>query len=93
MEYQPDFKGMGKFLRGADARRVCTLAAAAHLARSRAIVGKDSHGTANSGHLEHGIGGVKKDRVRVSVVFNGAAVEQQWGRGASRFLTRGFEGA
>jgi hypothetical protein len=92
MRYEPDFRGMSKFLMGSDARRVCTLAAAARLARARALVGKDSGNTAASGRLVHGVGGRRHDRVMVSVVFGGAAVQQQWGRGANRFLTRAFEG-
>lgn len=92
MQYSPSHADMAKFLVGADARRVCTLAAGVALAKARAIVGKDSGNTAASGHIEHGIGGRKNDRVRVSVVFGGAAVQQQFGRGASRFLTRALEG-
>lgn len=95
MQYQPDYRGMGKFLLGPDARRVCTLAAAARLARARALVGKDSGDTAASGRLQHGIGGKRNDRVRVTVVFGGAAVQQQFGNRrspATRFLTRAFEG-
>jgi hypothetical protein len=92
VRYEPDFRGMGKFLMSSDARRVCTLAAAARLARARALVGKDTGDTAASGRLVHGVGGRRNDRAVVSVVFGGAAVQQQWGRGATRFLTRAFEG-
>jgi hypothetical protein len=90
MRYQQ--ADMSAFLMGPDARRVCTLAAGAALAKARAIVGKDSGDTARSGHLQHGIGGRTNDRVRVSVVFGGAAPSQQFGPGASRFLTRALEG-
>lgn len=92
MQYQPDYRGMGKFLMSADARRVCTLAAATGLARARGLVGKDSGNTAASGRLIHGRGGKKNDRVKVSVAFDGAAVQQQFGRRGNRFLTRAFEG-
>lgn len=91
MRYQPNHRGMGEFLRSADARRACTLAAAVGLVRARGIVGKDSGQTAASGRLIHGTGGKKNDRVRVTIAFGGAAVQQQFGRGASRFLTRAFE--
>jgi hypothetical protein len=96
MQYQADYRGMGKFLRGPDARRVCTAAAAAGLTRSRGIVGRDSGETAASGRLVHGIGGRRRDRVLVSIVFGGVAVPLQFGnahRRGTRFLTRGFEGA
>lgn len=91
MEYRRG--NMGAFLKGPDARRVCTLAAGRVLAKARVIVGKNSGETAASGRLEHGYG-IKGDRVRVSVVFGGAAVEEQWGnkrRPASRFLTKALE--
>lgn len=95
MDYRPDFRGMGQFLKGPDARRICTLAAAARLAKARALVGHDSGETAASGRLTHGVGGKKNDRVRVSLEFGGAAVPQQFGNKrtrATRFLTRAFEG-
>lgn len=95
MQYNPNFRGMGVFLKSADARRVCTLAAAARLARARALVAHDSGETAASGRLVHGTGGRKNDRVRVSVAFDGAAVQLQFGNRrttADRFLTRAFEG-
>lgn len=91
MKYTPDHVETGKYLLGSDMRRVCTLAAGRTLATARALVGKESGETAASGRLEHGIGGIKHDRVRVSVTFDGAAVEQQWGTARSRgthFLTR-----
>lgn len=90
MRYSPN--NMAAFLHGADARRVCTLAAGVALAKARMLVGHDTGDTAASGHLEHGIGGRKNDRVRVSVVFGGAAVPQQFGPRGSRFLTRALEG-
>lgn len=90
MQYTP--QSMADFLNGTDARRVCTLAAGAALAKARALVGNDSGETAKSGRLIHGKGGRKMDRVRVSVAFDGAGVQQQFGRGASRFLTRSLEG-
>lgn len=92
MQLRPDPKGMAVFLRGPDARRVTTLAAGAGLARARGLVGRDSGETAASGHLEHGMGGDKQDRVRASVVFAGAAVYQQFTHTGTRFLTRAFEG-
>lgn len=85
---------MGDFLQGPECRKVCTLAAGRVLAKARGFVGKDSGGTAASGHLVHGRG-VKGDRVMVSVVFEDAAVEEQFGnerRPASRFLTKALEG-
>ena len=91
MQYRPNHRGVGQFLRSPDARRVTTLAAAAGLARARAIVGKHSGETAASGRLLHGTGGRKQDRVRVTLAFGKAGVQQQFGRGASRFLTRAFE--
>lgn len=92
MQYNPNIRGMGVWLKSADARRVTTLAAAARLARARSLVGHDTGETAASGRLIHGTGGRKNDRVRVSVAFDGAGVAQQFGRGANRFLTRAFEG-
>jgi hypothetical protein len=92
VDYQANYRGMGQFLMGPDARRVCTLAAAVRLAKARALVGRDSGDTAASGRLVHGVGGRKNDRVKVTVAFDGAAVAQQWGRGANRFLTRALEG-
>jgi len=90
---------MGVFLVGPDARRVCTLGAAARLAKARVLVGGDSgasrHHTAASGRLSHGTGGRRHDRVKVTIVFGGAAVQQQWGNRRtrpSRFLTRAMEG-
>lgn len=92
MQYTADYRGMGVFLVGPDARRVCTLAAGASLAKARALVGSDSGDTARSGRLLHGKGGRKMDRVRVTVAFDGAAPARQFGRGANRFLTRSLEG-
>jgi len=95
MQYQPDFHGMGVFLIGPDARRICTLGAAARLAKARALVGHDTGQTAASGRLVHGIGGRKNDRVKVTIAFDGAAVPQQFGNRhtrATRFLTRALEG-
>lgn len=86
---------MAVFLMGPDARRVCTLAAAARLAKMRGLVGHDSGDTAASGRLVHGTGGQKNDRVRVTIAFDGAAVEQQFGNQqtpATRFMTRALEG-
>jgi len=85
---------MGVFLLGSDARRVVSLAAGAHLAKARALVGHDTGVTAASGRLvQASRGGVHNDRVMVVVAFDGASVQQQWGhRGqATRFLTRAFE--
>lgn len=96
MEYRPDFHGMGQFLMGPDARRVCTLAAGAGLARIRAIVAKDSGETAASGRLLQGTGGQKNDRVRTTVAFGGAMVQLQFGNQRTRPtrpMTRGWEGA
>jgi len=95
MDYRPERKGMAEFLKGPEARRVCTLAAAYRLARMRALVGKDSGETAASGKLTHGYDRVKGDRVRVSIEFGGAAVQQQFGNRrtrASRFMTRALRG-
>jgi hypothetical protein len=95
MDYRPDHRGMGRFLVGSDARRVCTLAAAAVLARARVLVGHDTGATAASGRLVHGIGGRKNDRVKVTVAFDGAAVQLQFGNArtrATRPLTRALQG-
>jgi hypothetical protein len=86
---------MGRFLVGSDARRICTLAAAARLAKARGLVGHDTGATAASGRLVHGIGGRRNDRVKVSVAFDGAAVQLQFGNARThptRFLTRALEG-
>lgn len=91
MKYQRNSPESAKFLKGSEMRKVCSLAAGAWLARARLLVGKETGGTAASGHLEHGLGGRNNDRVRVSVVFGGNAVQEQFGnrsRKASRFLTR-----
>ena len=86
---------MGVFLKGPDARRVVTLAAAARLARARTLVAHVTGDTAGSGRLSHSIGGRKHDRVMVTISFTGAAVQLQFGNRrtrASRFLTRALEG-
>lgn len=91
MDYRANKRETAAFLKGPQMRRVCTLAAAAWLTRARALVGKETGRTAATGHLEHGYGGRFNDRVRVSVIFGGNAVREQFGnrtRGASRFLTR-----
>ena len=95
MEYRKDTRGMGVFLKGPDMRRVCTLAAASRLTKARALVGHISGDTAASGRLTHGWGGRTDDRVRVTISFGFAAVQQQFGNRrtrASRFLTRALEG-
>jgi hypothetical protein len=82
---------MSRWLRGSDARRVTTLAAAALLARGRANMLRDTGATAESGRLIHGIGGRRKDRVMVTVAFGVDAVRQQFGnkhRKATRPITR-----
>ncbi|MGW4487858.1 hypothetical protein ACWEOE_28920 [Amycolatopsis sp. NPDC004368] len=94
MQYRANYVGMGRFLRGPDARRVTTLAAGRVLAQARAIVRKDTGETAASGRLLHGTGGRRKDRVRVTVAFGGAAVPLQFGNKRTkptRFLTRAIE--
>ncbi len=86
---------MGRFLVSHDARRVCTLAAAAGLARTRLIVAKDSGETAASGRLLQGIGGRKNDRVRTTVAFGGAMVPLHFGNKRTRPtrpMTRAWEG-
>lgn len=91
MDYRSNRRESAAFLKGPQMRRVCTLAAAAWLSRARTLVGKESGATAASGRLTHGYGGRLNDRVRVSVVFSGNAVQEQFGnktRRASRFLTR-----
>jgi hypothetical protein len=94
MQYRADYRGMGKFLLGPDARKVCTLAGGRILGNGRALVSKDSGETAASGRLVHGHGGHRNDRVLVSVVFGGAAVQLQFGNRRTRptrFLTRASE--
>lgn len=91
MDYRSNKAESAAFLKGPQMRRVCTLAAAAWLSRARTLVGKETGRTAATGRLEHGYGGRLNDRVRVSVVFSGNAVQEQFGnrtRRASRFLTR-----
>lgn len=86
---------MGAFLTGPDARRVCTLAAAARLAKARGLMQRDTGDTAASGRLVHGVGGRKNDRVKVTIAFDGTAVAQQWGNKRTRPtrpLTRALEG-
>lgn len=93
MKYEKNVQGMGVFLRGPDARRVTSLGAGRILANARAIVGKHSGKTAASGRLSHSNkGGIRGDRVQVTVTFGEAAVQQQWGRGKSKFLTKALEG-
>jgi len=95
MKYTPDTRGMGQWLVGSDARRVTVLAAAARLAKARALMRRDTGETAASGRLIHGRGGRKNDRVMTTIAFDGTAVPQQWGNKrtrATRPLTRAFEG-
>lgn len=95
MKFQRNPRGMGEFLNGPDARRVVALAAARGLAQARASVAHRSGETAASGHLQHGRGGRRNDRVRSTIVFGGAAVPLQFGNArtpATRFLTRAFLG-
>lgn len=85
---------MAEFLRSPDAARVCTAAASAGLARARQIVGHDSGETARSGRLLHGTGGRRNDRVRVTLAFDGAMVQKQFGNRrtrATRPMTRAWE--
>jgi hypothetical protein len=94
MEYRPDFRGMAEFLRGPDAARVVTAAATAGLARARQLVGHDSGETARTGRLLHGTGGRRNDRVRATIAFDGAMVQQQFGNRrtkATRPMTRAWE--
>jgi hypothetical protein len=100
MDYRANYRGMGKFLVGADARKVCTLAGGRVLAKARVLASDRSvypqatGKTAATGRLVHGRGGRKNDRVKVSVVFGGEAVAMQFGnkrRRAGRFLTRAAE--
>lgn len=96
MKYQANYQETGRFLLGPECRKVTTLAAAAWLYRARATVLRDSSKeatgtTAASGRLMHGVGGTRGRRVKVSVVFGGAAVQLQFGNRrtrATRFLTR-----
>ena len=91
MKYTPDPRGMGRWLKSTDARRVTTLAAAAVLSRSRANMRVDTGATAASGRLVHGVGGRKKDRVMVTIEFGLTAVIQQFGntrQKATRPITR-----
>lgn len=96
MRYSPNRLSMGQFLRGPEARRVCTIAAAERLTRARALCPRDTGQTAASGRLVHSSnGGVNGDRVQVAVRFDRAAAALQFGNRrtrASRFLTRAFEG-
>lgn len=94
MEYQPNFRGMAEFLRGPDSARVTSLAAGAGMARMRGLVGHDSGETARSGRLLHGTGGRRNDRVRTTIAFDGAMVQQQFGSKrtrATRPMTRAWE--
>lgn len=95
MDYRADYRGMGQFLMGPDARRVCTLAAAARLAKARGLLRRDTGATAASGRLVQGVGGRKNDRVKVQIAFDGNAVAQQFGNAhtrPTRPLTRALEG-
>lgn len=95
MDFKANGQGMAVFLNGSDARRITALAGARGLAQARAGVKKRSGETAASGHLDHGRGGRKNDRVRTTIVFAGAAVQLQYGNQvtpATRFLTRAFLG-
>jgi hypothetical protein len=94
VEYRPDFRGMAEFLRGPDAARVTAAAAGVGLARMRGLVGHDSGETARSGRLLHGTGGRRNDRVRTTIAFDGAMVQQQFGNRrtrATRPMTRAWE--
>jgi hypothetical protein len=91
MRYRANYTETGRFLLGPECRKVTTLAAAAWLSRARMTVSRDSGATAASGRLVHGVGGTRGRRVKVSVVFGGAAVPLQFGNKrtrATRFLTR-----
>jgi hypothetical protein len=98
VEYQRDSKETAQFLLGPELRKVTTLAAGRVLAKARANLAAhvDTGETMRSGRLVHSTrGGVKKDRVSVSVVFGGNAVPLQFGNRrvrATRFLTRALEG-
>lgn len=95
MRYIPDHRGMAAWLLGPESRRVTTLAAAARMAKARALMQHDTGETAASGRLVHGRGGRRNDRHVVSIVFGGTAVIQQFGnkrRRATRPLTRAMEG-
>ena len=93
VQYRADYRGMGAWLKGSDARRVTTLGAAAALSRQRAVMAKRTGATAASGRLLQGIGGRRNDRVRVTIAFDGYAAPMQFGNKrvrATRPLTRGL---
>jgi len=95
MDYRANYRGMAAFLMGPDARRVTALAAAARLAKARALMRHRTGQTAASGRLVHGIGGRRNDRVKVTIAFDGAAVIDQFGNARvrpTRPLTRALEG-
>lgn len=94
MKYTPQRSGLAEFLKGPEVRRVLTEEANRRMARMRALAPKQTGETAASGHLEYGKG-VKGDRIVVRIVFEGAAVEQQFGNRRTRatfFMTRALEG-
>jgi hypothetical protein len=93
MRYQRNSAETRRFLRTNPQLRIAlTRAAGAKLARMRAAVPKDTGETAASGRLVHmQRAGGRRDRMGVSIQFDGHAVGLQFGNARTkrtRFMTR-----